>query len=601
MASEKRGAIAEALTEIALRRILGRLTSLGKLWLQTPPPGVSIDSDFSIGPSPDHPTVVVLVTVSGSIKDSTRKFWRNMAELVELKVLPKAPKVISVAFTDFAKNGIAAVEAATVDVVLLVAANAPQLSSFADKQQSKAPKRYEEVLAWVESHLRRDARLAAGVTWLETELEKAISTSVPKVARIWQLESKRRAAGTAALDPRTTSFKKGLGRLLLFPEWPAVLRDKGRRIVGPNAEVGLALGLCRGSIAGTKLTDPDVHWTLDNFDAALLERIVRAQPLARLEGWLQALREQSHLKKQADWILDHWAALCEPSGLFAALRKCKADPASVAPGLARRGSVRVWIFHVLLDLLKLAAGGTQAFGAAALQADLAALEDRREHRAVVKKLLKTEPSWRRGRTIWLGLADWSNGPSAQNFRLYDDDLARVVDALCRRMSGVDPNILRGRMQELQRVQFTSTFDGKVMSHQFDPLRSLVLETLKGQGLPQKECSLSSCFADRVRQGIATIDPRTAGTEVVLSKHTVVASQTMTKQGRDHKRKEFASRAVSVRYAWSDKGFIERRGINKLILVLDGEIGSRELDVLRTAGWDEIFYPDEMNKLVKAIV
>jgi hypothetical protein len=256
---------------------------------------------------------------------------------------------------------------------------------------------------------------------------------------------------------------------------------------------------------------------------------------------------------------------------------------------------------VLLDLLKLAAGGTQAFGAAALQADLAGLEQQREHRAVVKGLFKSEPTWRMGRTIWLGLADWSNGPSAQNFRLYDDDLARVVDALCRRLSLVDPNSLRGRMQELQRVQFTSTFDGKVMSHQFDPLRSLVLESLKGNGLPRTECSLSSCFADRVRHGIATIDPRTAGTSVIVSKQTAIASQTMTKQGRDHKRKEFASRAVSIRYAWSEKGFIPRPGINKLILVLDGEIGTRELDVLRTSGWDDILYPEEMEKLVKAIV
>jgi hypothetical protein len=128
-----------------------------------------------------------------------------------------------------------------------------------------------------------------------------------------------------------------------------------------------------------------------------------------------------------------------------------------------------------------------------------------------------------------------------------------------------------------------------------------MQSLKVSELTYEELSLSCCFADRVRDGIATIDPRTAGTEVLVSGKTVVATQTMTRQGRDHKRKEFAARAVSIRYAWSRKGFVKRPGVAKLIMVLDGEIGTRELDVLRTAGWDEIFYPDEMDKLVRAIV
>src|SRR4051812_10548020 len=82
MAGEKRGAVAEAIVDIALRAIVGSHPELGSVWCQTPPQGVSIDTDFSVGSSSDTPRFVFLITVSGSIKDSTRKFWRNLAELI---------------------------------------------------------------------------------------------------------------------------------------------------------------------------------------------------------------------------------------------------------------------------------------------------------------------------------------------------------------------------------------------------------------------------------------------------------------------------------------------------------------------------------------
>ena len=42
-------------------------------------------------------------------------------------------------------------------------------------------------------------------------------------------------------------------------------------------------------------------------------------------------------------------------------------------------------------------------------------------------------------------------------------------------------------------------------------------------------------------------------------------------------------------------------MDKLILVVDGTWQQSDLDALVRAGWDEIFYPDEMEKLATAIV
>ena len=50
-----------------------------------------------------------------------------------------------------------------------------------------------------------------------------------------------------------------------------------------------------------------------------------------------------------------------------------------------------------------------------------------------------------------------------------------------------------------------------------------------------------------------------------------------------------------------KKFIKRPATERLILIVDGTWGQSDLDELARAGWDAIFYPDEMEKLTAAIV
>ena len=63
------------------------------------------------------------------------------------------------------------------------------------------------------------------------------------------------------------------------------------------------------------------------------------------------------------------------------------------------------------------------------------------------------------------------------------------------------------------------------------------------------------------------------------------------------------KAVGLRYSWDNKkqSFVKRQGIEKMILVLDGTWSQKDIDALTYAGWDGIFYPDEIEKLKDAIV
>jgi len=42
-------------------------------------------------------------------------------------------------------------------------------------------------------------------------------------------------------------------------------------------------------------------------------------------------------------------------------------------------------------------------------------------------------------------------------------------------------------------------------------------------------------------------------------------------------------------------------VEKLLLLLDGTWCDEDLKALLQSGWDDVFYPDEIDKLIKAIV
>jgi hypothetical protein len=77
-------------------------------------------------------------------------------------------------------------------------------------------------------------------------------------------------------------------------------------------------------------------------------------------------------------------------------------------------------------------------------------------------------------------------------------------------------------------------------------------------------------------------------------------KSVTDAGKDHKRKELAGRARVLRFEVTAQGFAERPEAKQLILVVDGTFNDRDLRVLSEAGWDQIFYPDEMDQLLQAI-
>ena len=111
-------------------------------------------------------------------------------------------------------------------------------------------------------------------------------------------------------------------------------------------------------------------------------------------------------------------------------------------------------------------------------------------------------------------------------------------------------------------------------------------------------SYRTCFAEK-----AGLCGAAGKTTVAMFNGVIVNWQTGTDAGKDHKRKELCGRAVGLRYTWDAKAkkFKPRPGVNKLVLLLDGTWTQKDLNALVAAGWDEIYYPDEIDKLKASVL
>jgi hypothetical protein len=577
------------------------------------PTGMTIDTDFTIGPNPDDPELIVLVAHSGSEKESNRKFWRNVGELVEAKtLLPRAPKVVSVVFDDTLKPGIRCLGEATFDGQLVVPEKdyGPALIQWVREFSNKLPREKMAKLAqlrtWVDSREKIISPILKALTCLAKDLKVICRRSASHTDSIWAMVRARRFRTRLAKE---TSFRRGMGKLSLLPSIFHVESFKKAKLSPDDSELALALGFASRSLRGSKICDPDIQWVFDNIALAEAKKVMALQPLERMQVWSEPLRALSQITEQCDWVSTHWLDLTKTPTLLAWLEGCHNAPASLGIDVPA-ASKRVWLFHLLLDVLKSLNRKQQAFGLSVLMRDLRELRNDKEHENVVISLARARnvnnPVWRDDRGISLGLGDWANGPSGQNFPLYPEDLIRVTDAISRRLREFTVADFQRAVAGMREVIISTNLESRLLTYRlFDPLKCLITEGLTVAGIPHTDGAYSlACFSEYARDVLkAKLDPRSGGTTVIHAAESIINWQSCTDSGRDHKKKELCGRAVALRFSWDNKRlrFTPRPGVKKLLLLVDGTWRQSDMDSLVRSGWDEIFYPDEIEKLTAAIV
>ena len=185
-----------------------------------------------------------------------------------------------------------------------------------------------------------------------------------------------------------------------------------------------------------------------------------------------------------------------------------------------------------------------------------------------------------------------------NFTTPDSALnyaAKVMsEVLCKYSADQISRLQNKTIAAFQKKEYQTSMP----SHRgFEPLLALLIH----EGVidsPEKKENIRACFAEK-----ANLTGQAGMTPVVIVKNTLIKWQTATDAGRDHKRNELSGRAVSMRYTWDNeaKRFVPRSNVKKMILLLDGTWRQKDLNALIDSGWDEIYYPDEIDKLKAAIV
>jgi hypothetical protein len=129
---------------------------------------------------------------------------------------------------------------------------------------------------------------------------------------------------------------------------------------------------------------------------------------------------------------------------------------------------------------------------------------------------------------------------------------------------------------------------------FDPLAWLIEEVLKDAGLTVKRVTVPTFLKERAEASSAT------SVFLQVGKDTLIYSQSVTEAGRIHKIKELSARFRATKLKWDGKSFSERPSAKNMYFVADGEWRSQDLEMFLRSGIDAVYFPDEIDKLAKAI-
>ena len=610
MAGETKGKTYEAIVKIALDRLVSKDMLKGSVFWNERPASMTIEPDFTIGPDKDRPTHVFLVTHSGSAKDSEKKFWRNIGELVESKVrLPQAARVYSIAFDSTIKEDLKALQAAAFDGQLLVgeATYGNALLAWADDAQGALPKKGSDTVDGIRDAMIGTSSLANPKRWvhqLAEDIGKLVATRRVDLDELWEAE-RARTHGKAP-TAKTTFLRRGVGKLLLINDLKLVDRSGVISKGVPKAEVVLlkSLGLGAATLVGGRITDPEMLWALGGLPRAQLELLHASRANPRMAEWIETIKSLPALEPQLVFVVNNWSSLIEAKGLYAALKQCHKSPSAIAPTLIAAASKRVWLFHLLIEWIKECEGSRTSFGLGPLVEEIDQLSSDTTHRDTIRNLLGRAPNWQAKRSVELGLTDWHSTPSKQHFDFGDDDLARVADVLARRLARCKkPGLTDKEKLVLGVVQ--TVFEAKLLTYRnFKPFEVLLEAALKSADLKGSvQPAVRSCFAEVATAAGVELDPRSSGTTVMRVKNSLINWQSAHDSHTNDKRKELCGRAPALRYQWdaAKKRFVRRPWAQKMLLVVDGTWSQEDLDALTQAGWDGIYYPDELDRLVADIV
>jgi hypothetical protein len=208
--------------------------------------------------------------------------------------------------------------------------------------------------------------------------------------------------------------------------------------------------------------------------------------------------------------------------------------------------------------------------------------------------------WSGLRTVTYAIPEWVMGESRANFPLKPTDLPRLAYSLAPRIAKIPGGAVASLRARVAEYYVSNYLEAKLIQYKrFSPLRSVIEDTLRAAHLPFRYVErYPSAFVDRATAQGRKLNVRTGKTAVLECRGAIINWQSAHDSHTNDKRKELCGRAVAVRYTWdpAKRVFVPRPHVEKTILVVDGTWCQEDLSALAAAGWDEVLYPDELERL-----
>jgi hypothetical protein len=583
MAGEKKGKAYEALVHVALQELIDSKKLAGPLYWNVTPKGMSIEPDFMTGSDPDAPETVLLLNQSNAAGNSHMKFWRNLGELVEAKtVLPNMPRVYCLTF-GVIKNDLEPIQQHAFDQFLWVRQGthtwANDLDAFISALVSTFPKGKDTQTDFMRDELKSaPAKAKAAYGQLKSLLENMHKAKSVALDKLWA--DHRARVIPASPSARNTSLRRGASKLFLFPNHQEAYRCFKNGTAFKTAVDHLApLGLVERRPGGWfPARDSDVISCVKLLSEADCLSLFTAKATA--SGFcLQAtkVRDSALLSIYVSWCNSNWSALKTKSGMKTALLSQHANPQlgiSLPKGCNPPG--HIWIMDVLGAILRATSDKSQSFGLSSL----------------IKH--KSSQSQKIGN---LFIGDWCSRfmtgflTRKHNFVPPPGTVDFLAEALADAALEASNSVISP--SAVLEKYISKELEAVYLAHRgFEPLWGLISGRIKAA----KQLRIRTCYAEAA--GLSGISGNCTLAKV---NHTLINWQSAHGSHTNDKKKELCGRAIGLRYHWDGKAFIRRPGIQKMILVLDGTWKQADLNALLRTGWDEIYYPDEMDLLAKAIV
>lgn len=566
MAGEKKGEVFECLIFMALMN-LGFEPKKNLFWGEKPK-GFSIDPDLILGDlnSPSH---WILATSSGSAKNSLEKFWRNLGELFEVKrSFAAPPKVINLVLETNLRDALQYAMSSIADSELLVdrADYGHVLQKFANEILDHVPNGREEKVEYITLKLNNNIDARKALISFQNDIKKILLSKKPEFESLWS-NLRNESRNKNYRESRQTFVRRGTAKLMILPEefrkkvYSHIL--KGERL-SRLPEYFHKLGYANKTIAGSTIIDEEIKWVIKNLSPETIEYILTQSYSARPDNWTNWIDflQNTNISKHQQFVEDNYKELITEKGMLHHL-------------VTHSPNGYKWLFLHLMEIMKIVSGRRQGYGYSVLSRDVG---------------YSTGIS-----QGYLELSDWVNGfiesPRSENL------IPDVAKALSDRLRILSPENLKQIGSKIEVEYYRNFMETKVVSYWlFEPLPLLIRKSLSEADLDFNYVKKHPSFIGEYLSRPNSI----ASPQVIRSGNCLIGWRSAYDLGRHHKTKELAGRIQALRFEYQNGLFSKRTNLKKSLLIIDGTFTSEQLKTLIDAGWDHIFYPDEMEEFVKAV-